>query len=321
MNKILRLLFLGFIIFSCQNNIEKNIPTIGFLDAFQDETLEQAKIGFFDALKEDGFDEENKTLKVYYRNAQGDILTLLQSCDYLMSKNVSLIAANSTLSMITAIQKSKNTPICMMVAPDPVLAGLTNKSNPFPSNLMGVYENVEYIKTSFTLIKTLIPKSNRIGIIYSPSEVQSNLAICEIQKIAKKLNLELIISPVFQMNDVMLISKSLISKNIDVFFALPDNAIFSTFESITKLCETENIPIFTSESGLVGRGALAAYGADIYLWGFQAGKEASKYLNSQKSKLKLKPPVPILLKHRSLVINKKLAKKFKVIYDKSFKEI
>ena len=38
-----------------------------------------------------------------------------------------------------------------------------------------------------------------------------------------------------------------------------------------------------SEAGLVERGALAAYGADIYHWGYQAGEAAAQYLKTKST--------------------------------------
>ncbi|HMT28387.1 MAG TPA: ABC transporter substrate-binding protein, partial [Bacteroidia bacterium] len=82
------------VLFSCNNNnkaSEKKIPVIGFLDFIQDPTIELAKVGFFDALKENGFSEADSTIEIVYANAQGDIPTLNQSCDLILSKNPDLI--------------------------------------------------------------------------------------------------------------------------------------------------------------------------------------------------------------------------------------
>ena len=51
------------------NQRNSNIPLIGFADAFQDNTIEQAKTGFIDALRKNGFDEKKGTVKIIYRNA------------------------------------------------------------------------------------------------------------------------------------------------------------------------------------------------------------------------------------------------------------
>src|SRR5262245_25590983 len=168
----IRLLFALVIlinIFSCKNTgpetKQKAVPVVAFLDAFQDETIAQAKQGFFDALKENGYSEDSNTIKIIYRNAQGDIPTLTQAVDYFISQNVNLIGTNATLATITAAQKTKDIPICMMVAPTPEMAHLTDSAGNPPKNLFGIYENLGYIDTSVALIKQVMPNVKVIGTV------------------------------------------------------------------------------------------------------------------------------------------------------------
>jgi putative tryptophan/tyrosine transport system substrate-binding protein len=271
---------------SCGNKKDPQLPVIGFADAFQDNTIEQAKTGFIDALQKEGFDEKTGTLKIIYRNAQGNIPTLTQIIKYFISQQVTLIATSPSLSTITAIQNTKDIPIFMMVAPTPALMKVNDAMGNPPKNLFGVGETLDYIDTSFLLIpKIMGPRSGKltVGMIFNQSEPQSVEAIERIQKIAAGNNINLIFQPVNSSADVKLVTASLLSKNIDVFFANPDNIVFESFETIVQSCNQKNIPIFTSEAGLVQRGALAAYGADIYQWGFQAGQQAAQFLKTKST--------------------------------------
>jgi putative ABC transport system substrate-binding protein len=271
---------------ACSDERKSGIPVIGFADAFQDNTIEQAKTGFIDALRKDGFDEKKGTLKIIYRNAQGNIPTLTQIIKYFISQQVTLIATNPSLSTIAAVQNTKDIPIFMMVSPTPGLMKINDSAGQPPRNLFGVGETLDYIDTSFLLIPKLIKaKSDRltVGMIYNQSEPQSVESMERIRKLAADNNINLIYQPVNSTADVQLVTASLLSKNIDVFFANPDNIVFESFETIIQSCNQKNIPIFTSEAGLVERGALAAYGADIYQWGYQAGQEAAIYLKTKNT--------------------------------------
>src|ERR1700712_642988 len=176
-----------------------NVPVIGFADAFQDNTIEQAKTGFIDALQKNGFDEKNGTVRIIYRNAQGNIPTLTQIVKYFISEKVSLIATNPSLSTITAVQNTKDIPIFMMVAPTPALMNVNDaKGNP-PKNLFGVGETLDYIDTSFLLIPQLIkPKSGplTVGMIFNQSEPQSVESMQRIAKLAGDNHITLTILPV-----------------------------------------------------------------------------------------------------------------------------
>ncbi len=307
--RVLHLIFMAlyllpsFFITSCQQVKKSSTPTIGFLDAFVDETINQAKIGYFKALEDSGYSEKKKTITILYRNAQGDIPTLTQACDFFISKHVDVIASNTTLSTITAIQKTSTIPVCMMVSPSPKNALLTDSQDHPPSNLFGVYETLAYIDTSVLLIKQFFPQAKHLGVIYNQAEQQSVNALQQIQTACKRLSIQLSVVSVSNSSETQLAIQSLIAKNVDCFFAMPDNSVFASFEVIALACKHRNIPVFTSEAGLVKRGALCAFGADLYAWGYQAGLQTVAFLKSNKTQL----PPSALVKKRVRIVNERVA--------------
>ena len=304
----------SFLLLSCSNSSERKVPVIGFLDLLQDETLAQAKTGFFVALRDNGFNESNHTIEIIYRNAQGDQPTLLQACDYLISQKADLIATNPTLSTITTIQKTKIIPVFMMVSPRPDIAGLTDGNGKAPANLFGIYETLDYIDTSVMLIKSILPAAKIIGTVYNQSEPQSVDALKRIEAQCAKHGLILQKLPVNNSNETQLVVGALLNKKIDAFFALPDNVVFSSMEVIVKICDDAGVPVFTSEEGLVKRGAVAAFGADMYQWGYQSGTQAAKFLKT-KSLDGLQPELVIT---RRRVFNEAKAKMFHLNFDSTF---
>jgi putative tryptophan/tyrosine transport system substrate-binding protein len=268
---------------------EKQVPTIAFIQAIQDETINEAKKGFLDALAKGGFSDTAKTIKVLDRNAQGDLAVLSQIIDQAIADKVRLIAANTTVAMISSVQKTKEIPIFMMVAPSPTINGLTEtdasgKNVKAPKNLSGVYETLTYIDSNLVLIKGVFPKAKRIGVIYNSAEQNSMNAITRMKALAKKDGFEIEERAISSSNETQQAIQSLIDKKIDVFFGLPDNLLFASFETVVKECETKKVPILTSEAGLVKRGALFGYGADFYQWGYQAGEQVAKYLAEPQDK-------------------------------------
>lgn len=276
--------------------------TIGFLDAFEDETIAQAKKGFFVALNDSGF-RPDSNLQVIYRNAQGDIPALSQSVDFFIASGVDMIATNTTLSTIAAAKRSSTIPICMMVSPSPKLAGLQGVDGKDPANLFGVYETLEYIDTALALIPQRYPGKRKVGTLTNQSEPQSRDALARIQNQAAELGLEIIMLPANSSAETQLVTQQLIAQGMEVFFALPDNTIFASFETIATACRNASVPIVTSESGLVARGADVAFGADIYQWGYDAGLEAIRFLRSGKT------PAPVKLRRRSLILRDSISKK------------
>lgn len=321
--KLLKPLFaatLLFILASCNNKNKSDIPVVGFVDAFEDATISQARSGFTNALKNNGFSEENGTVKIEYRNAQGSIPTLTQIVNYFVSAPVNLLATCTTLSTVTAVQKTKAIPIFAMVSPTPERMSVLTADGKAPTNLFGAVEDLNYIDTSFSIIPKLIkPKNSKlvVGMIYNQSEPQSADAMERIKELADKLNITLIALPLNSSAEAQLVTLALLNKDIDAFFANPDNTVFAAFETILKNCNQKKVPIFTSEAGLVQRGAVAAFGADIYQWGYQAGEQAAQYLKTGKTD-ELQPE---MVKIRKRVYNVDAVKKHHITIPPNFEAV
>ena len=308
------------ILASCNTKTKNGVPVVGFVDAFEDATIAQARTGFTDALRKNGFSEEQNTVKIEYRNAQGSIPTLTQIVNYFISVPVDLLATCTSLSSVTAVQKTKTIPIFEMVSPTPELMNVLDAKGKTPANLFGVVEDLNYIDTSFSIIPKLIkPKKGKlvIGMIYNQSEPQSADAMERIKGLANQLNITLVELPLNSSAEAQLVTLALLNKNIDAFFANPDNTVFAAFETILKNCNQKNVPIFTSEAGLVQRGAVAAFGADFYQWGYQAGEQAAQYLRTKKTD-GLKPE---MVKIRKRVYNAEAVKKYNIAIPPNFEAV
>jgi putative ABC transport system substrate-binding protein len=320
MKRYLPLILLAVVVAACNSPKPNEAPVIGFVDAFEDATIAQARTGFTDALKENGFSEDKKTIQIEYRNAQGNIPTLTQIVNYFISENVTLLATCTTLSSVTAVQNTKTIPIFEMVSPTPERMKVVGADGKVPANLFGAVEDLQYIDTSFSIIpKLLKPKGTKliIGMIYNQAEPQSADAMQRIKELADKLNVTLIALPLNSSADAQLVTQALLGKHIDAFFANPDNTVFASFETILKNCNRANVPIFTSEAGLVQRGAVAAFGADIYQWGYQAGLQATQYLKTHKTD-GLKPE---MVKIRKRVYNPAAVKKYNIAIPSNFEAV
>ncbi|WP_262249257.1 ABC transporter substrate-binding protein [Parapedobacter soli] len=279
---ILLTIFLSGLIIACQSpRKQEGVPVVGFVEAFEDATIAQARLGFMDALADSGYSEADGTVTIIHRNAQGDAATLNQIISYFNSEEVDLIGTSTTLATIAAVQRGKDIPIFQTVTAMPTVLGLLAADGDAPDNLFGTGENLDYIDTSFTLIAEMVkPKGKQltVGMIYNQSEPQSLEAYERIALLADSIGVQLVALPLNSSAEAQLVVRTLLNKDIDAFFANPDNTVFAAFETILKNCNDKGVPVFTSESGLVARGAVAAFGADIYQWGYQSGAQAARYL-------------------------------------------
>lgn len=319
-NAFMAILLAGFVV-SCQSPKKPGgTPVVGFVEAFEDATIGQAYQGFIDALSDSGYREQDGTLQVIHRNAQGDAATLNQIISYFNSQQVNLIGTSTTLATIAAVQRSKDIPVFQAVTAMPDILGLLDATGQPPAHLFGTGENLNYIDTSFVLITEMVkPKGNRltVGMIYNQSEPQSVEAFEHISELADSMNAQLVALPLNSSAEAQLVVRSLLTRHIDAFFANPDNTVFAAFETILKNCNDKGVPVFTSESGLVARGAVAAFGADIYQWGRQSGAQAAHYLKSGSTEgLRVE-----MLNVRKRVYNPEAAKHFGYVFPDTFEAI
>src|SRR5579872_1439715 len=133
LQRYLPLVFALFLFVSCSTK-KSNGPVVGFVDAFEDATVGQARIGFADALKKNGFSKEQNTVNIEYRNAQNDQPTLSLIVNQFVSEKVDLLATCTTLSTITALQKTKTIPIFAMVSPVPARMNVLSSTGAAPPN-------------------------------------------------------------------------------------------------------------------------------------------------------------------------------------------
>jgi len=321
-NRILALLLLALGLITCNNPKKgKNVPSVGFIEAFEDATIADARKGFVDALSEEGYDESKGTLSMIYKNAQGDMGTMNQIVSLMQAEEVACIGTSTTLSTLAVAQRIKDIPIFMCVTAMPEILGLQSKDKISPPNLFGVGEDLNYIDTSFAIIKQVVKPRKaeglRIGMIYNQAEQQSVDAFKRLDRLAKSNQVELVALPLNSSADAQLVVRALLRRKIDAFFANPDNTVFAAFETILNNCSISNIPVFTSEIGLVKRGAVAAYGADIYQWGYQAGEEAAHYLKTGKTEgMKVEK-----VKLRRKVFNENAAKRYGFKFAEGFEKL
>jgi putative tryptophan/tyrosine transport system substrate-binding protein len=310
-------LIVACMLVGCSRDSKPGTPVVGFLDFVQDNTLAQAQQGFIAALDEHGFSEKKGTIKFVYRCAQGDQPTLILACKDIVSQHPALIATCPTLSTIVAAQQTRDIPILMMVSPRPDIVGLTSTRGAFQSNLLGAYETLDYLKKAPEVIHQLTPDVHRVGLVYNPAEPQSVLALKVIRKAFAEHGLVLDVAPVNSSTDAVMVAQAQIARGVQAFFAMPDSTVFASFDGIKKVCDEAHMPIFSSESGLVARGALAAYGADFYAWGRQVGAQAASILEKgDASAVHLE-----MVKVRKLVFNPQVAAQLGVRIPDGFEPI
>jgi putative ABC transport system substrate-binding protein len=234
------------------------------------------------------------------RKFKGDSLDLVHS-----------IATPTSQAIVKVITK---TPVVYSSVTDPVDAGLVKTMGPAGGNVTGVSDAWPYEK-QVKLHHEMVPSAKKWGTIYNAGDANSVKSMTWARAAMKKFGLDYIEVTVSTSAEVHMAAQSLADR-VDAVFIISDNTVVSAFESLVKVCNDKNKPLFGGGTESVPRGAIAALGFDYYQVGYTAGLKAVQILKDGKSA----GDVPSsLTKQLKLVVNLKAAKAQGVTLDEKYK--
>ena len=240
--------------------------------------LDNDSKGFAVALAEEGF-VEGKNITISRQNAQGDQPNCAIIARKFEDDKVDLVHAISTPNAQAQVKVSKTIPIVFSSVTDPVATGIVPKMGETGTHVTGVSDRWP-ITLQCKMYQDLVPHTKKWGTIYNPGDVNVTFHIKEMKKAVEDMGMKLIEAHVSTSAEVMQAAQSLVGR-VDAIHITSDNTCVSAFESIVKVCNANNIPLFAGDRDSVPRGAVAAYGPDYFLIGYTAGKKAVRILKGE----------------------------------------
>ncbi len=260
--------------------------------------LDADQKGFEQALKDNGI-----KAKYDYQNAQGDMSNAQAIARKFKGDNLDLVHCIATPTSQAMVKVITRTPVVYSSVTDPVDAGLVKTMGPAGGNVTGVSDAWPYDR-QVKLHHDMVPSAKKWGTIYNAGDANSVKSITWAKAAMKKYGLEYIEITVSTSAEVHMAAQSLANR-VDAVFIISDNTVVSAFESLVKVCNDKNIPLFGGGVESVPRGSIAALGFDYFQVGYTAGLKAVDILKGGK-----KPgDIPSsLTKRLKLVVNLKAAK-------------
>lgn len=297
---------------SANKSISGKKIKIGITQIVEHEALDSSRKGFIDALASKGF-KDGENIEIEFQNAQGDVPTAQTIAKNFVSQKKDLILAIATPSAQAAFNATKDIPILITAVTDPVQSGLAKSWAKSGTNVTGTSDAAPMEK-QFDLIKKLVPKAKKVGIIFNTSESNSEIQVKSAKELAPKFGFEIVESGITNTNDISQALDSLLS-NIDVLYVPTDNMVVAAMPIVAEKCIDKKIPAIGAESGTVNAGALATEGIDYYKLGFQTGLVAVDVINGKNP-----ADLPIsTLENTQLVINEDTASKLGITIPEDLK--
>ncbi len=243
--------------------------------------LDSNRRGIIAAMAEEGF-KEGENVEFIIRNAEGDMTVAASIADYFVSLKPDLIHAITTPSAQTLVAAAEGTdiPIIFSSVTDPVAAGLVPSWEEAAPQVTGVSDWFE-MPPQVEFILEVLPDIKVLGIAYNPGEVNAAVQAEILKEVAPDFGLTIVEATAATTADVYAAGMSLVGR-VDAIWIPTCNTVGGVgIESIIKVGEEHQLPVFGSAVGMIGTGLVGGASVDYYWIGKQAGYMAARILKGE----------------------------------------
>lgn len=280
MKKVLSKLFMLAVVAAalsalfCSCNAGEAVYTIGINQFGTHASLDNCREGFIEGLREEGYiDGEN--IRFDLQNANFDTSTTNLISQTFVSGNADMICAIATPSAQSAYNAASETsiPVVFTAVTSPETSGLAS------GNTTGTSDKLP-VEAQLKLIRALMPDAERIGILYTTSEANSEASLSEYVTIAPSYGFEIVSVGVTSQADVPMAASDIVKK-VDCITNLTDNTVVGALGNLLEAANNEGIPVFGSEIEQMTQGCVAGEGIDYFELGKQTGRMAAKIIRGE----------------------------------------
>lgn len=297
-------------------NAGEKVYKVGISQFAEHGSLDNCREGFIQGLEEAGF-VEGENLEIEEKNAAADQGTAKQISDAFVSDKVDLICGIATPSAQAAYNSAMNTdiPVIYTAVTDPEAAKLADKDGMPVGEVTGTSDELP-IKEQLEMIREVLPEAEKVGILYTTSEVNSVSAIETYEKLAPDYGFTIVTKGVTQTADIALAADEIL-KETDCLTNLTDNTVVNSLATILDKANEKKIPVFGSEIEQVKLGCVAAEGIDYVELGKQTGRMAAEVLKGEKQASEMQYET---ISQPGLYVNTKAAEDLGITLDEAFVE-
>ena len=280
MKRSITLLLALLFVFSISSTAlaEDKLPTVGILQFLQHPALDAARDGFLKAFAEEGF-VDGETVKIDYQHGQASQDICASIADAFIAAPVDLAIAIATPAVQALAGKTETIPILGTAVTDYVLAKLVDTNEVPKFNVSGT-SDMNPVAEQVALIKRLVPDAKVMGLLYTSSEVNSQLQAGLAKAEAERLGMQVVEVTVNNTNDVQQAAINVLEQ-CDVLYIPTDNIVASSIALVVEEALNRKIPIAGSEAAHIHGGGTFTLGIDYFKLGEQTGRMAARVLRGE----------------------------------------
>jgi ABC-type uncharacterized transport system substrate-binding protein len=258
------------------------IPVIGFLNSQSLDTYADRLRAFHRGLRETDY-VEGENVTIIYRWAENQIDRLPELAADLVRRQVAVIAAGNTPSVLAAKAATTTIPIVFAVGEDPVRLGLLGSLARPGGNLTGInFFNAELAAKRLELLRELVPAATRIAVLVNPINPSTEPTVRDVQSAARAIGLQIQVFDVSTSREINSAFAALARERPDALLVGGDGLFTSRRVQLANLTVRHAIPATFSSREIAAAGGLMSYGTSIADAFRQVGAYTGRILKGAK---------------------------------------
>ena len=281
---------------------EDEMVNIGVIQYMQHGSLDENYKGFVEGLAEAGY-VEGENLTINFQNASGEVSNCQQICNLFANSGTDLVFAIATPAAQTAVNVFQETdiPVIFSSVTDAVTAGLVESNEAPGKNVTGTLD-MPVIADQIAVIKDVLPDAEKIAILYTSSEANSEVQAEQAKAAAEEMGMEVVVQTSSSSNDIPQVISSVVG-SVDAIYLPADNAFASAMATVNRTAVDNQIPVFCGVEAMIEEGGIATTAINYYDLGVQTANIAVRILEGEAAS-----EIPVeTQKEFSLVVNKTFA--------------
>jgi putative tryptophan/tyrosine transport system substrate-binding protein len=258
------------------------MPVIGFLNSTSLDGYRPMLNAFRQGLQESGY-IEGRNVAIEYRWAEGRNDRLSAMAAELVRRQVTVIAAMNTASVLAARGATTTIPVVFYTGTDPVQLGLVTSLSRPGGNLTGVVTlNVELVAKRLELLQELVPAASVIAVLVNPTDSNVEATLRSLRAAARDLRLQLHVlraSTEREIDDAFAVLSQLKAGGVVIG---PDVFFNTRSEQLGALASRHRVAAIYQNRAFALAGGLMSYSSDIAESHRLAGGYTGQILKGEK---------------------------------------
>ena len=285
-------------------------PRVAIVQHSAHAALDEGVLGVLDGLTTNGL-VDGQNISIRRLNADGDFTVANAIAGQVVAAGFDLVVTISTPSLQTVAKANSSERVIQVfgLVADPYRAGVgIGRKSPLdhPKRLVGVPSPLP-VADSFRLARKLFPGLQSVGVVWNPSEANSEITTMQAREICQELRINLREVNVDSSVAVAEAAAALTAQGVQALWVGGDNTVALSLDSAISAARKARIPVFSVLPTEPNRGTLFDIGTNFYDAGRMTGKMAAEILAGVDPAT---IPIPAKVPEK-LVVNKQALKRLK----------